>query len=113
MHVGSGPGLTSRTQGQKQGTETNTVSVNQMPSHSHTGTVVSSTNEGDRSDPAGAYPARPEEPLMPYAGTIGGTMASGGVQVDSAGGGQSVNNMPPFLVLNFVIALLGIFPSRN
>ncbi len=113
MHTGSGPGLSSRPQGQKTGTETNTLSVNQMPSHSHTGTVRSSTAEGDRSDPEGAYPARPEEPLQPYAGTTGGTMAAGGVQIGSVGEGQAVNNMPPFQVVRFVIALAGIFPSRN
>ena len=113
MHTGSGPGLTSRPQGQKSGTETNTLSAGQMPIHNHTGTVVSSTTEGDRSAPAGAYPARPEEPLQPYAGTTGGTMATGGVQIGNAGSGQAVNNMPPFQVVRFVIALAGIFPSRN
>lgn len=113
MHLGSGPGLTSRSQGSFSGSETNTLSINQTPSHNHTGTVVSSTAEGDRTDPAGAYPARPEDPVQPYAGTTGGTMASGGVQIGNTGGGQAVNNMPPFLVVRFVIALAGLFPSRN
>lgn len=113
MHTGSGIGLTPRPQGQKSGTETNTLSSGQMPGHNHTGTVVSSNAEGDRSDPAGAYPARPEEPLQPYAGTTGGTMAAGGVQIGNAGGGQAVNNMPPFLVVRMVIALAGLFPSRT
>jgi len=113
MHVGSGPGLTPRSQGYKSGTETNTLGTTQMPNHNHTGTVLSSTAEGDRTDPAGAYPARPEEPLQPYAGTTGGTMAAGGVQIGSVGGGQAVNNMPPFQVVRFVIALAGFYPSRN
>ena len=113
MHVGSGPGLTPRSHGQKSGTETNTLNTTQMPSHNHTGTVLSSTAEGDRTDPEGAYPARPEEPLQPYAGTTGGTMAAGGVQIGSVGGGQAVNNMPPFQVVRFVIALAGLYPSRN
>lgn len=113
MHEGTGAGLTPRNHGQKSGTETNTVSVQQMPSHSHPGSLHSSTEEGDRTDPTGAYPARPEDPVQPYAGTSGGTMASDGVQIGNSGGGQSVNNMPPFLVLRFVIALQGIFPSRS
>ncbi len=113
MHLGSGPGLTSRSLGASSGSETNTLSVNQAPSHSHTGTVVSSNSEGDRTDPAGAYPARPEDPVQPYAGTTGGTMAAGGVQIGNTGGGQAVNNMPPFLVLRFVIALAGLYPSQN
>ena len=113
MHLGNGPGLTPRSLGQKSGSETNTLNANQIPGHSHTGTILSSTAEGDRTDPSGAYPARPEEPLQPYAGTTGGTMAAGGVQVSSSGSGQGVNNMPPFLVLRFVIALAGIYPSQS
>ena len=113
MHTGSGPGLTSRNQGYKSGTETNTLTAAQIPGHNHSGTILSSTDEGDRTDPTGAYPARPEEPLQPYAGTTAGTMAAGGVQVSSTGSGQAVNNMPPFQVIRFVIALAGLFPSRN
>lgn len=113
MHYGNGPGLTSRAIGTRSGVETNTLTTNQLPSHSHTGTVIASTQEGDRNDPAGAYPARPEDPTQPYGGAGGTQMAAGGVQIDSAGGGQAVNNMPPFLAVNFVIALTGIFPSRS
>ncbi len=113
MHYGNGPGLSSRNLGQKSGTETNTLTVNQLSPHSHSGTVVSSTAEGDRTDPSGAYPARPEEPVQPYAGTTGGTMAAGSVQIGNAGGGQGVNNMPPYQAVNFVIALVGLFPSQN
>jgi microcystin-dependent protein len=113
MHLGTGPGLTPRTQGHRYGIETNAMTTSVLPNHSHTGTVLSSTSEGDRTDPAGAYPARPEDPLQPYGGSSGGTMAAGGVQIDDTGGGQSLDNMPPFLVLRFVIALAGLFPSRN
>ena len=40
-------------------------------------------------------------------------MAAGGVQIGNVGGGQAVNNMPPFQVVRFVIALAGIYPSRD
>ncbi len=112
MHTGTGSGLSPRTQGARSGTETNTLTVGQLASHSHTGTIVAGTAEGDRSDPAGAYPARTEEPMQPYGGAGGGTMAAGSVQIGNNGANQAVNNMPPFLVVRFVIALLGIFPSR-
>lgn len=112
MHMGSGPGLTPRSIGAKSGTEANTLSVSQLAPHSHGGTVVSATTEGDRTDPAGAYPARPEEPVQPYAGSAGGTMAAGSVQIDNTGSGSALNNMPPFQVLNFVMALVGVYPSR-
>jgi microcystin-dependent protein len=112
MHTGTGIGLSPRTLGARAGVENYTLTQNQMPSHTHTGTVQASTDEGDRTDPAGAYPARPEDPVQPYGGSAGGTMAAGGVQVGNTGGGQPVDNMPPFLVLRFVIALQGLFPSR-
>ena len=44
------------------------LTANQMPSHAHSGQLVSSTSEGDRNDPDGAYQARPEDPLQPYGG---------------------------------------------
>jgi len=113
MHRGHGPGLTNRVVGQRSGTETNTLAVNNLASHSHGGTVVTSTAEGDRTDPAGAYLARPEEPVQPYAGSTGGSMGAGSIQIDNTGTGQAVNNLPPFLVVNFVIALAGIYPSEN
>lgn len=112
MSTGSGPGLTPRSMGQKSGTETHILADNQMPIHNHTGTIVSSAAEGDRSDPAGAYLARAEEPLQPYAGTTGSVMASGSVSVGNAGAGLAVNHMPPFQVVRFIIALVGIYPSR-
>lgn len=113
MHAGSGPGLTPRNVGYKSGTESQTLDVINMPSHAHGGTVVTSTSEGDRTDPSGAYLARPEEPFQPYAGTTGGTMAGGSIQTYTEGGGQQFDTMSPFQVLNFVIALVGVFPSRN
>jgi len=81
MHQGSGPGLTPRAMGQKAGTETHTLSTNHLASHSHTGHVVSGTTEGDRTDPSGAYMARPEEPVQPYAGASGDQMASDSVSI--------------------------------
>ena len=113
MHQGSGPGLTPRSIGLRSGNESVAMSVNQMPSHNHAGTVVSSADEGDRTDPAGAYHARPEDPVQPYGGTAGGTMAAGGVQISNTGSGQAAPNMPPFIVLNFVVALTGLYPSRK
>ena len=113
MHYGAGPGLSSRDISDKSGTETNTLSVSQMPSHNHTGVIKASGVEGDRADPTGAYPARSEDPVQPYGGSSAGSMADDCVEVGHSGSGQSVNNMPPFLALNFVIALAGVYPSRN
>jgi microcystin-dependent protein len=113
MHTGSGSGLSPRSQGARSGNESTTLSVSNLAAHSHSGTVISSPAEGDRSDPAGAYPARAEEPMQAYAGTTGATMAAGSVQTYDTGNGSSFSNMPPFLVVRFIIAMVGIFPSRN
>ena len=75
--VGSGPGLTPVSWGQRSGTETNTVTVNQLASHSHN------------------LPAPANGPTP------------------NTGGSQSINNMQPYLGLYYVIALQGIYPSRN
>ena len=112
-HYGNGPGLSSHSMGQKSGTETHNLTEANLASHAHGGTVVTSSAEGDRTDPSGAYLARPEEPVQPYAGTTGGTMAGGSIQTYTTGSGQAVNHMPPFLAVNFVIALAGLYPSRN
>lgn len=113
MHYGSGPGLSPRSISERSGTETNTLSVANLAAHSHSGTVITSLAEGDRTDPSGAFLARPEEPVQPFAGTTGGTMGANSVQTYNAGSNQAVNNMPPYLALNFVIALFGIYPAQN
>jgi len=113
MHAGNGPGLSDRDQGDTGGNETVALNANQLASHSHAGALHSSTTEGDRSDPAGAFPARAEEPFQPYGGTSGGTMSSDAVSIGNTGGNLAHNNMPPFQVLRFVVALVGLYPSRN
>jgi microcystin-dependent protein len=105
MHVGQGPGLTNRTQGEVAGTETHTLNANEMPVHTHTARASS----GDASDTTpvgnvlaggGAYAAAPNQAMNALA-------------ITTAGGSQPHNNLQPYLVLNFCIALQGIFPSRN
>lgn len=113
LHVGQGAGLSPHTLGEMAGTEYHTLLLQNMPAHSHTATVLAHGGEGDRSDPSGAYPARAEEPLQPYAGSTTTTMAPGSVQVGIAGGSQPVAHLPPYLCLRFIIALQGIYPSRS
>lgn len=112
-HTGQGPGLSNYTIGQKGGAETSTLTTNNLAAHSHSGTVTTALTEGDRSDPSGAFLARPEEPLQPYAGAAGGTLAANSVQTYNTGGGQPFGNIPPYLTMRFIIALVGIYPSRN
>lgn len=111
MHPGQGPGLSSRTIGQKSGTETNTLNSAHLPAHSHSVSPPANAGEGQKVEPDGAYPAAGEEPTKPYAPSSDTSLA--GYATASAGSNQPVNNMHPFQCVLFVIALQGIFPSRN
>jgi len=118
IHPGTGPGLSTHPQGQKSGSEYNILNVTQMPQHNHTATVTvarpASGEEGNSELPAGNVPATVEEG-MPYATASDGTMAEAPATMTVAnnGGSQSVNNIQPYTVVNYIIALQGLFPSRS
>ena len=97
--------------GSNGGVEAVTLNVNQMPAHSHT--PVCSTQTGTGGGPTGMVWAGSStgETLYQTGSTTNGSMAQG--LITSSGGSQSHNNLQPYLVLNFIIALQGIFPSRN
>ncbi|GAA2616487.1 tail fiber protein [Dactylosporangium fulvum] len=99
VHVGTAYNL-----GQTGGAETHTLGLAELPVHTH---VPRATATGGQHTPTGAVWAP-----MPggYAPTPDTHMAAESVAV--VGNGQSHENMPPFLTVNFVIALQGIFPSR-
>ncbi|HVS40439.1 MAG TPA: tail fiber protein [Gemmataceae bacterium] len=112
IHQGQGPGLSQYVIGENGGEETVTLQTTQMPSHSHTpgcdgaaGTQSSPTNSVWAATAGGR--GRPTV----YAAAAGSTMNSAAVR--PAGGGQPHNNMSPYLVVNFIIALQGVYPSRN
>lgn len=107
---GQGPGLTARTLGEVSGEEAVTLTVPAMPAHSHGLNAVSEA--GDTSSPAGAYLANTGALDKEYK-TTGTAVAMNSGAVGVAGGSQPHNNMPPYLVLTFYIAMEGIFPSRN
>ena len=112
MGQGQGPGLTSRTLGEQAGQETVTLITNEIPSHTHSLKAVS--DAGNISAPEGAYLANTgaldKEYKTPGTVTV---VAMNANAVGANGGSQPHNNIPPYLVLNFYIALEGIFPSRN
>ncbi|MEO6732653.1 MAG: tail fiber protein [Ferruginibacter sp.] len=110
MHQGQGPGLSVRTIGEVAGQENHTLISTQIPAHTHTLNAVS--NAGDIATPAGAYLANTGALDKEYKAT-GTVVAMNTNAVGITGGGQPHNNLPPYLVINFYIAMEGIFPSRN
>ncbi|MGL3807703.1 phage tail protein [Paeniglutamicibacter sp. R2-26] len=100
---GNGPGLSTREMGETGGQEFVTLSTNQMPQHTH-GLPAAGEQTSDR--PGGLVPAK---------GGNYGPANSGPSMAPSqvSGGNQPHENMPPYLSLNFIIALEGIYPSRG
>lgn len=108
--MGQGPGLTNRMLGELGGEENVTLVTNQMPQHNHSFHAMSEA--GTTSAPSGAYLANTGALDKEYR-TAGTAVAMNTNVVGAAGGNQPHDNMPPYIVLNFYIALEGIFPSRN
>ncbi len=113
VHPGQGLGLTPRQIGEKGGSETNTLTTSQLPAHSHTATANNPVfnDEANTDDPTGKYPAVSGENM--YSDQTTGDGALPEISIGNTGGGQAVNNMQPFLGINYIICLQGIFPSRN
>ncbi len=108
IHQFQGPGLSNYTVGQTLGVEHVTLSSNQLPNHTHT--VNANSNVGSGIGPAGAFWAQPSSG-QPYAAAS--NVGMNPAALTSAGNNQPHENMMPFLVINFIIAVEGVFPSRN
>lgn len=107
---GQGPGLSSYDQGQTGGEDRITLTINQLPAHNH-GIRVSSS-AATSVDPLATYPAVATGSVgNAYGSSESGTMHPNELQ--SVGGNQPHSNMQPYLVLNYIIALQGVFPPRN
>jgi microcystin-dependent protein len=104
IHEGAGHNL-----GERGGEAAHTLSVSELPAHTHQ--VRASNDPASSDDPAGQFVA---------AATSGGRFTSGPATgtlhpsvVSAVGGSQPHENQQPYLVVNFVIALQGVFPSPN
>ena len=109
---GQGPGLSLRSLGQSGGETNVTLVQNHMPAHRHT--VRANSGPGTQSSPANADWASASvlrQSVKLYAqGEANTTMSA--QALSSTGGSLPHNNMPPYLALNFCIALQGVFPPR-
>jgi microcystin-dependent protein len=105
IHFGTLAGGSTYTQGEVGGSETVTLTTSQLPVHAHNA-VVAAVGGTSAADAGGRVPASGGPDL--YASTSGAVLST-----TAAGSGLPHENMAPYLVLNFVIALTGIFPARN
>lgn len=111
LHQGQGPGLSQRVMGEESGSESVTLISSQMPMHNHT--VGALSTNGNLKSPTNNVPASVQgtNTNIYAANSDGSTMKA--TMIGLSGGNQPHNNMQPYLVINFCIALQGIFPSRN
>ena len=117
MHEGQGQGLSQRFLGEQSGTPFVTLITSEIPAHTHgNGTTTASANGGDSANPTNAAWSIPgaDRGLLAYDLAPAGSTALMNVQALSiAGGSLPHNNMMPYITLNFVIALQGVFPPRT
>lgn len=107
MHQGSG-----HTLGERGGQESHTIIMSELPAHIHPANADIKSGNNTASDPLNTYPANTGGIPMYSAGSNNmGAMSP--LMVSSVGGSQPHENRQPFTVLNFCIALVGVFPSQN
>jgi microcystin-dependent protein len=110
IHYGQGPGLSNYDLGQMSGTENVTMLLTNMPAHNHL--INANSGAGDTAAPAGAIPANTGALDREYS-TSAANVTMNAQMVSQTGGSQPFSIMQPYLALNYIIALQGIFPSRN
>lgn len=104
VHVGPGFVL-----GQTGGVETVTLTTNQIPSHTHA--PLCNSGPGNQQSPSNGVWAAPTTGTMYSNAAPTLPMAAGAI--GSEGGSQPHDNMVPFLVVNFIISMFGVFPSQT
>lgn len=120
--AGSGPGLSARTLGEISGSESVTILPTQMPAHTHTVTIKVSNAQATDSTPtptinslAAPYDTTNFAPIAGYNNQAPNTALNIGTPpvTGVTGGSLPTPIMQPYLVLNYIIATQGIFPSRG
>ena len=115
VHQGQGPGLSPYTIGETVGSSSVVLTQNQIPAHSHQ--LYVSTAAATTNNPSGNVLAKPVQPGS--TATVSAFAPAGALvtmtpnAIAPSTGGQPHENMPPYIALNFIIALFGIYPSQN
>lgn len=109
LHAGQAPGLSNYPLGSQGGLEQVTLSTAQLPSHSHD--LQASEAAANQRSAANHTLAMTEQELIYSASAPAVAMAQG--TITPAGNSQPHENRSPYLVMNYIIALQGIFPTRS
>jgi microcystin-dependent protein len=112
VHAGQGQGLTTRVLGEAAGTEVETLTIQQIPSHTHT--AVASSNVASTTVPSTSVTLASSQTsiVTPYGSDEPVTNLSPNT-IGPVGGSQPHENTQPFLCVNFIISLYGVFPTQN
>lgn len=114
IQQGSGPGLTPRTLGEMGGSASVTLISSQMPAHTHS--INCNKTSGSTGNPSNNFPGVAADAGSGSEYTIYGTVPNANFNPTMAGqqgGSQPHENMQPYLAMNFIICIDGIFPARN
>jgi len=111
IQPGQGPGLSNYVLGQKAGTENVTLTQNQLPSHNHAVNAVA--EGGNQASPEGNLPAVESTGTSKDYSDAAATSQMNPGMVGNTGGNQPFSVVQPYQCVNYIIALQGIFPSRN
>ncbi|MEO6541584.1 MAG: tail fiber protein [Ferruginibacter sp.] len=108
IHMGTGSGLSTYVLAENGGAESVTITTQQMPVHTH---IPAASNSGGSETPANNYWGNTATG-KPY-GAAPPNVAMNAATIGIAGGSQPHDNMIPFLCINYIISLFGIFPSQT
>ena len=110
-HEGTGPGLPTFRLGERLGAANHTLSVPELPSHTHTARAQS--GDGDSATPVGNVWSDDLGVSSATYSTAGANANMSSQAIGNPGSGQAFRLYQPTLVVNFCIAVTGLFPSRN
>lgn len=110
IHAGSGSGLISKKLGQHGGSETVNITIKNLPSHNHAIKAVAEV--GDEGLPNGNFLASNSSANKSYS-TLSSNATMNNEMVEMTGANVPTPNMQPYLTVNYIICIEGIYPSRN
>lgn len=115
IHVGQGQGLPNYTLGERTGTETINLSIQNLPLHTHSASFsfAVSSLPPDADEPDGNLPAVSSINAYNQGASANGQLGGVSMVVQPAGSSQPFSIRQPYLAINFIICVSGIFPSRN